>query len=92
MHRCNVCKKDFSRKDVLIRHQNTAYHKSKDVQTVFPVKRTHNNTTPQKPIESSSGDEESTPKKRRLDFDDLSENSEQESDDSPDIYSFFQEI
>ena len=30
-------------------------------------------------------DGESTPKKRRLDFDDLSENSEQESDDSTDI-------
>ena len=30
-------------------------------------------------------DGESTPKKRRLDFDDLSENSEQELDDSPDI-------
>ena len=52
--------------------------KSKDV----PVKRTHSNTTPQKLIESSSEDGESTAKKRRLDFDDL---SEQESDDSPDI-------
>ena len=49
------------------------------------MKRTHNNTTPQKSIESSSEDGESTPKKRRLDFDDLSENSEQELDDSPDI-------
>ena len=85
MHRCNLCKKDFSRNDVLIRHQKTACRKSKDFQTVFPVKRTHNNTTPQKSIESSSEDGESTPKKRRLDFDDLSENSEQELDDSPDI-------
>ena len=33
MHRCNGCKKDFSRKDVLIRHQNTVRCKSKDVQT-----------------------------------------------------------
>ena len=85
MHRCNLCKKDFSRNDVLIRHQKTACRKSKDFQTVFSVKRTHNNTTPQKSIESSSEDGESTPKKRRLDFDDLSENSEQELDDSPDI-------
>ena len=85
MHRCNLCKKDFSRNDVLIRHQKTACCKSKDFQTIFPVKRTHNNTTPQKSIESSSEDGESTPKKRRLDFDDLSENSEQELDDSPDI-------
>ena len=82
MHRCNLCKKDFSRNDVLIRHQKTACRKSKDFQTVFPVKRTHNNKTPQKLIESSSEDGESTAKKRRLDFDDL---SEQESDDSPDI-------
>ena len=85
MHRCNLCKKDFSRNDVLIRHQKTACRKSKDFQTVFPVKRTHNNTTPQKSIESSSEDGESTPKKLRLDFDELSENSEQELDDSPDI-------
>ena len=36
MHRCNLCKKDFSRNDVLIRHQKTACSKSKDFQTVFP--------------------------------------------------------
>ena len=82
MHRCNVCKSDFSRKDNLARHQNTVCRKSEDVQAAFPVKRTHSNTTPQKLIESSSEDGESTAKKRRLDFDDL---SEQESDDSPDI-------
>ena len=85
MHRCNVCKSDFSTKDNLARHQNTVCRKSEDVQAAFPVKRTHSNTTPQKLIESSSEDGESTAKKRRLDFDDLSENSEQESDDSPDI-------
>ena len=78
MHHCNVCKSSFTRKDNLTRHQNTVRCESKDV----PVKRTHSNTTPQKLIESSSEDGESTAKKRRLDFDDL---SEQESDDSPDI-------
>ena len=82
MHRCNVCKTDFSRKDNLARHQNTVCRKSEDVQSVLPVKRTHINTTPQKIIETSLGDEKSAPKKRRLDSDEL---SEQESDDSPDI-------
>ena len=85
MHHCNVCKSSFSRKDNLARHQNTVCRKSEDVQAAFPVKRTHSNTTPQKLIESSSEDGESTPKKGRLHFDELLENSEQESDDSPDI-------
>ena len=82
MHRCNVCKTDFTRKDNLARHQNTVCRKSEDVQSVLPVKRTHINTTPQKIIETSLGDEESTPKKQRLDYDEI---SEQELDDSPDI-------
>ena len=82
MHRCNVCKTDFTRKDNLARHQNTVCRKSEDVQSVLPVKRTHINTTPQKIIETSLGDEESSPKKKRLDYDEI---SEQELDDSPDI-------